>query len=358
MKSLKIINETFDLSSKFLQSIFDKLGDSIKIIDKNFEIVFINEVAERNLGKTLGSTLGLKCHEEFYGESNTCSFCSASNVFATGNEESIEYSVPNEEGEMKFYELRIFPLKDENAEVNYVIEVTREITQRKKLEEKLIYSEKLALLGEVSMGVAHEIRNPLTGIRLGLDVLSEGLSDKPEYSEIYESIVKDIKRLDSVLNQLLDFTRKKISNKKPADLVEILGNALFFVKRVAKKQNVKIDKNYDPKHKVILIVDTNQVQQVFLNILLNSIQAMENGGALFIAINKISNGFEFVFRDTGHGISEENQKKLFSLFFTTKQNGTGIGLSMSNKIIKDHNGSILIDSEEGEGTTVTIFLPN
>lgn len=357
MKSLKIINQTFDLSSKFLQSIFDKLGDSIKIIDRNFEIVFINEVAERNLGKTLGSTLGLKCHEEFYGESEACSFCSASNVFQSGKEETIEYSVPNDEGELKHYELRVFPLKDENSEVNYVIEVTRDITQRKKLEEKLLYSEKLALLGEVSMGVAHEIRNPLTGIRLGLDALSEGVSDDPEYSEIHESIVKDINRLDSVLNQLLDFTREKISNKRPSNLIENLESALFFVKRVAKRQNIVIHKNYEPSDKIVLVVDTNQVQQVFLNILLNSIQAMESGGNLFICVKKVANGFEFIFRDTGHGISKENQKKLFDLFFTTKQNGTGIGLSMSNKIIKDHNGSVLIDSEEGIGTTVTIFLP-
>lgn len=358
MESLKILNQNFEISSQFLQSIFDKLGDSVKIIDKNFEIIFINEVAEKNIGKPLGFTIGGKCHEEFYGTENVCSFCSVSKVFETGKEELVEYSSISENGEKRFYELRIFPVKDDFANVNQVIEVSRDVTERKRLEERLIYSEKLALLGEISMGVAHEIRNPLTGIRLGLDVLSENVKKDPENSEIIESIVKDINRLDSVLNQMLDFTKEKTLEKKATNLLENLENALFFIKRLAKKQKVSIVKNYNPMLKILHFADVNQIQQVFLNILLNAIQSMENGGTLFLTVNQLKDGTEFIFTDTGYGISEENQKKLFNLFFTTKPNGTGIGLTMSNRIIKAHDGTIVIESEEKKGTTVRIFLPD
>jgi signal transduction histidine kinase len=224
-------------------------------------------------------------------------------------------------------------------------------------------------VGELASGVAHEIRNPLTGIRLGIDALTlePNIAESESNLKIIKKMLKDIGRLENVVSQLLNFTKKRGLKLESADVNKVLGDALLLVEGQARSHGIAIVKDYADDLKPITM-DVNQIQQVFLNIVLNALQAMPVGGELYLSTRFVESwkgykegagmpGVVVVCRDTGCGIPERSKDKIFDPFFSTKERGTGLGLSISLKILEDHHGAIKVDSQEGKGTTVTIFLP-
>ena len=232
--------------------------------------------------------------------------------------------------------------------------------QLRKIQVQLMQSEKLASLGRLASGVAHEINSPLTGILTFSHLLMRKLKDNPELQKELELIVRETTRVSAIARGLLDFARESKPQKRPCNINDLILHTLALVERQAVFQNIRIVKNLDPQVPIILL-DANQIQQVFMNILLNAADAMSQEGTLTITSN-FPPGNSFVrvkFTDTGCGIPEENLTRIFDPFFTTKaeKKGTGLGLAVSYGIIERHRGRIEVQSELNRGTTIAIHLP-
>ena len=232
--------------------------------------------------------------------------------------------------------------------------------QLKRIQAQLMQSEKLASLGRLASGVAHEINSPLTGILTFSHLLMRKLKNNPELQRELELIVKETTRVSTIVRGLLDFARETKPQKRPCNINELILHTLSLVEHQAVFHDVRFVKNLDPQVPMVLL-DANQIQQVFMNILLNAADAMPAGGTLTITSN-LAPEDSFVqvrFSDTGTGIPEKNLNRIFDPFFTTKtdKKGTGLGLAVSYGIIDRHRGQIEVQSEEGKGTTFTIKLP-
>ncbi len=229
----------------------------------------------------------------------------------------------------------------------------------KQMQAQLIRSEKLAAQGELVAGIAHEINNPLTGILVYASLITSDPKLDPDIKPDLDIIVRETQRCAGIVKGLLDFSRETPLQKKPLDLKQVLEEALDLVIHQAFYRDIVIIRCYDEELPQVM-ADHNQIEQVFINLLLNAGQAMVEGGELTITIGLRPDG-EALFvaiRDTGCGIPEEQLGKIFDPFFTTKdQKGTGLGLSVSFGIIANHGGRIGVESIVGEGTTFTIELP-
>ncbi|NWF92080.1 MAG: HAMP domain-containing protein [Syntrophaceae bacterium] len=236
----------------------------------------------------------------------------------------------------------------------------RERTQElQRVQDQLIHAGKMAALGELAAGVAHEINNPLTGVLTFSSLMLKKADENHPWRKDLENIVQQTTRCRNIVKGLLDFARQRKPDKKEWDIHTLLNNTLALVEKQAPFQNISIKKEF---HQGIpmLFVDADQIQQVFMNILLNAADAMAtNGGTLTIQTDLKNGMAEISFIDTGHGIAKEHLSKLFDPFFTTKQTGkgTGLGLAISYGIVQSHNGDIEVESEVGKGATFRIKLP-
>lgn len=228
-----------------------------------------------------------------------------------------------------------------------------------KVQDQLIHAGKMAAIGELAAGVAHEINNPLTGVLTFSSLLLKKIDEGHPWRKDLETIVQQTSRCRNIVRGLLDFARQRKPDKKPWDVHQLLERTLVLLEKQAPFQNVEIVKEFD--HGLpMLFVDGDQIQQVFMNILLNAADAMsKDGGTLRIRTAREGDRVEIAFSDTGCGIPKEHLAKLFDPFFTTKQTGkgTGLGLAISYGIIQSHTGEIKVESEVGKGSTFRIFLP-
>lgn len=235
-----------------------------------------------------------------------------------------------------------------------VAERTREI---KKIEAQLIRSEKLASLGELVAGIAHEINNPLTGILVFSSLLTSDKRLDPALHKDMEMIVRETERCAGIVKGLLEFSREYPPQIEQTSLNAIMDKSLSLVCHQSSFHNIHIEKEYHTDLPEIP-VDPNQIEQVFVNMLLNASQAMTTGGTLHIRTGTADNVLASVeISDTGCGIPEESLGRIFDPFYTTKSRGTGLGLSVSYGIIENHGGKIEVKSEVGVGTTFIVLLP-
>lgn len=238
-----------------------------------------------------------------------------------------------------------------------VDERTKELTE---MQAHLLRSEKLASLGKLAAGVAHEINNPLGGILIYSHLLLEDTDKNSPHYENLKKIVKETSRCKDIVKGLLEFARPKEPEMSLADINEIVDKSLAIMERQALFQNIKIKKFYSSELPKI-VTDSAQLQQVFTNIILNAAEAMEGNGTLTLRTSLDGEGryINIQFTDTGHGIKEEIRKRLFEPFFTTKEvgKGTGLGLAISYSIIQKHQGTIDVTSQVGKGSTFTVKLP-
>lgn len=247
--------------------------------------------------------------------------------------------------------------KDELGELSQSF---NEMTQKlRETHDQLLQSQRLALLGRITAGVAHEINNPMTTILLRSSYMLEDMPKNNPYNEDIEVIVKETNRCRGIINSLLDFARKSRPRKKECHVEQILENASSIIEHQASINNITISKTIEPNLPTI-IADPNQIQQVFINILINAIEAMTYGGLITIDVNRdVANKYINIrFADAGPGIPKENLAHIFEPFFSTKEEkGTGLGLAIAWEIIQKHNGSINVTSEEGKGAEFIIRLP-
>ena len=217
-------------------------------------------------------------------------------------------------------------------------------------------ADKLATIGELAAGAAHEIRNPLTAIKSTLQYLGTKIKEDKE-NNLLENALNETERIDEILSALLSFAWPSEIKKESEDLIKILDESLELISFQARKMKVETMRIY-PRDPVILTFDKSQLKQLFLNLFLNSVQSMPDGGELKIEIQRLPDEKILIsISDSGEGIPEENLDKIFDPFFTTKKGGTGLGLSICYGIIQSHKGKIEIKNNSGKGTTAFIQLP-
>ena len=232
---------------------------------------------------------------------------------------------------------------------------------------QIIQSEKMFAVGQLASGVAHEINNPLGSILTYIKLAIKKLDNYSFDSNILEisqlkkymtTIEEEVNRCKGITRGLLDFSRVREPEMNVVDINDILDNALELVEHQLSEQRINLVKKFGSSTSKI-VADSHQIQQVFINIILNALHAMSKGGILEITTRKRSKFAEIVFKDSGCGIADEDLSKIFTPFFTTKKvgEGTGLGLSVAYGIIENHGGEIIVKSKTGEGTMVTIMLP-
>jgi signal transduction histidine kinase len=228
--------------------------------------------------------------------------------------------------------------------------------EQRELQEQLHQAERLAVLGEMVAGVSHEIKNPLGIIRSTAELLASMPGANATQRKLSTVITEESTRLNRIVTEFLDFARPQTPNLQKCDLKEIIEKNLTFLEPELQKKGITVRNNLDSRS-LALLADQELLYRAFLNIFINSIQSMENGGRIEIFVSHESENYRIEIEDNGCGIRQENLRKIFNPFFTTKEKGSGLGLSIVRKIIEGHQGSITIESGKGQGTRVKLLLP-
>ena len=233
--------------------------------------------------------------------------------------------------------------------------IIRDISTQKQLERKLLQTERLAAVGKTVAHVAHEIKNPLMIIGGFSHQIKKSLTDVKAAQKL-DMIFDEVSRLENLVANLGDFTRQYRLMKRPADVNSVIRDILIIMGEIYSS-----DKYYFASDLASdlgeINCDPDKMKQVFVNVIANGVQAMENGGTIRITSKRISDGIEIHIRDNGIGISEDELDHIFEPFYTTREKGSGLGLSISYKIVEAHKGEISAISMQGEGTTFIIKLP-
>jgi two-component system NtrC family sensor kinase len=237
------------------------------------------------------------------------------------------------------------------------------LEEKERTQKQLIQSEKLAALGIVAAGIAHEVKNPLAIIIQGIEYLRTSADSDVHIADILERIKKSAFRADSIIKGLLSFTRQMPIQTEQVQIPAVIEETLSFIDHQLKLKHITLVKQFSPGLPKVM-VDSNQIKQVFLNLLLNSIDAMGDGGTITISALKVEsapgeNHVQITFADNGCGIPKDIIEKVFDPFYTTKDNSgnAGLGLSIAKGIIDKHHGTLQIESESEGGTRVIIALP-
>ncbi len=253
---------------------------------------------------------------------------------------------------------RIGELKDEFGEVaSSFNEMARSLNEQMSNMQR---AEQMTVVGEMAASMAHEIKNPLTGIKIALNMLIENKNLSEAEQEITRASFSQIKRVESLIKEVLDFARPKEPQYKLTDINAVIDKTVTFIEAVSSQanggENVKVVKSLAPDIPEIL-VDPMQIQQAIMNVVLNAYDAMPDGGTLAVVSAPRGDSVAVTISDTGSGIDPKTMEKLFKPFFTTKVKGTGLGLAIIKGIVERHGGTIGIESEAGAGTSVTMVLP-
>jgi two-component system NtrC family sensor kinase len=257
------------------------------------------------------------------------------------------------------WEINVYPIADENNQVVRAIVFEQDVTEKRRLEANLVQSEKLAAVGQLAAGIAHEIYNPLTAILANAQMMERELDPEDDRQELVELITKAGTRAAEVVRSLLDMARKEKYVFEPTDINETVQAALKLTNHEMVKRNISLTFDPDPALPFVN-ASKDHLQVVWVNLLANAMDAMGEGNhEIKIETSLHSNKVQIIFTDTGKGIPSENLPRIFEPFYTNKAagQGTGLGLSVCHRIIKQHGGAIHVGSQLGKGTQFTIHLP-
>jgi PAS domain S-box-containing protein len=266
------------------------------------------------------------------------------------------------EGGKLYFDVTTTLMKTHDGFIGGAICSFNDITERKKIESNMERVDRLTSIGQLASGIAHEIRNPLAGMKTSIQVLKKRLSGREADSNLvlFNGVLFEIDRINNLITDLLDFAKPRLPKYEVENTLEILNKSLYLVKKDASEKNISV-KVTSNASKMMLFVDKAQIEQVFLNVIKNAINAMDSGGILNISLNQVHNKkrdcLEIVFHDNGCGVPEENIDRIFDPFFTTYPHGTGLGLSVVYELVSKNNGEVEIESVINAGTKVRITFP-
>lgn len=359
----KEMDEKIKTQQKYLLNILNDSADGIVSLDENDRIVTWNKGAELIYGYKASEIVG-KSLEVLIPE----------DLKRNGEMEKMN-RILQEKGFLRHYETERITkggkkividitktlMKNDEGKVVGSSAIIKDITERRELEKRLVQTEKLTAMGQIAANIAHEIKNPLMGISGSVQVLMKKYKSYPTMVDTLSKVFEQVQRLDSTLKGLLSFARPQTPYFSKQEINEIIEQILFFIMPQARERKIEIVKELSRELPKISL-DPDQIKQVFLNIILNAIHAMPEGGKLSILTTHSNGGsrenkIKVAVADTGTGIPENLRDEIFKPFFTTKMKGTGLGLVITRNIIKEHGGDISFTSKVNEGSSFEITLP-
>jgi PAS domain S-box-containing protein len=342
-------------SKRNLEAIFDGIQDKLSIQSPDYQILRVNRAVIENYKASFKELIGRKCYETYFQRSLPCEKCPVSVTIETRQPASSIMKPPEDNTTLRIFS---YPILDEKGNLVSVIEYMKDITEEQQLQEQLIQSEKLAGVGILASGVAHEINNPLSGI-IGMAEIALEEEDPSKKRSYLTDIIHCSERISEIVRGLKSYSRAaKKGELSLVDLNEVLEESLKMVRLATKKTPVEVIKKFQSIEKIQ--ANTGEIQQVFINLITNAFQAMDGkGGELVLSTRSLKDSIEVKVSDRGMGIPQKYINQIFDPFFTTKKygEGTGLGLNIVYRIVTKHEGTIDVESKEQVGTTFTIKFP-
>lgn len=348
------------------EDIVENLSEAVVGVDNDLNVVVFNQSAEKMTEVSRGLVIGKQISAVFLRNARLIEMLTKTaaegRLYAEYEETlSRRFSVPIPIG---ITTSRVFDAQGAGCGA---VALIKDLSGIKSLEAATLRKERLAYIGEFAANLAHEIRNPLSGMRGAAQLLSRKIKDEKlgEYTGV---IMREADRLNAIINEMLDFARPARINRKPLNIHRVLDSVVLLMQETNKKKTAAFVKNYDPSLPDV-IGDEGPLTQVFLNIVKNAKEACGNEASVMLT-TRVATDFQITakngasartasieIRDNGCGIKTEDLERIFTPFFTTKPKGTGLGMAISLKIIKEHGGHLKIDSTPGKGTVITVYLP-
>lgn len=352
-----LVDRALEKSRDYLKLVMASMSNGMLSIDAAGDIITINKSACNLLGikeKDIGR-IDLRSMIDFQSSGINKTLTDGTAIA----DQEIVYEKPT--GQL-ILSISVSPIVDEDKKSPFTgaVIMLRDLTEIKRLQEKVRRNEKLAAIGELAAGIAHEVRNPLSSIRGFAQFLKRVLKDRPKESEYADLMVKEVDRINNVVTNLLSFARPAHLEPAPTDISEFLHHTIRLVQEDAKLRKINIHlKISQAIGKVIL--DGNQMTQVMLNLVLNALQAVDIGGHIWVTAERLDSRFlQISVEDDGPGIPPDRVKHIFDPFFTTKEKGTGLGMSIVQMIVENHGGEIRVSSPvpgKINGCRISLQLP-
>ncbi len=346
-----LVNRTLSTMRTYTQNVVESMTNGLISVDELSAITTINQMASQIIGIDESRAEGQHISDVLKSDDSSIQ------KLLTNNEPIFEQEVICQcsEGLIPL-SVSSSQLKDETGKVIGAVIIIRDMREIKELQEKVRRAERLASLGRLAAGIAHEIRNPLSSIR-GFAHYFQGKFD-PETKDVKyaKAMIGEIDRLNRIIEALLDFARPAEPELQPCSIEDVLNHVLQLVQTDVNAKEVKVVTDIEGDVPNVML-DRDQMIQALLNILLNAVNAVDKGGEISISIYTEMDTLQIAISDTGSGIPPEDLPRVFDPFFTTRKDGTGLGLAIVHRIIENHDGEIGVESKSGEGTTFTIHLP-
>ncbi|MBI4927595.1 MAG: hypothetical protein HY835_07505 [Anaerolineae bacterium] len=349
-------------SRNTLRTLFDSIPSSVYIVDRAFTLISVNIKRSNRIDKHPSEQVGRKCYEQLYHRSDPCPACRVYETFSSGVITTRFSRDWIDQDRFIEWEITTFPIQEKTNLPHQVIIFEQDVTERRNLEANLIQSEKLAAVGQLAAGVAHEINNPLAAIIANSQILKRELpKDQEDAIEAVTLIESAGLRASQVVSNLLSISRKEKKYEfELLNLNETLLGALSLVNHEIVQRSIEV--NLDLQNDLPeILASKNHLQGVWINIIVNGIDAIDRADGRIGISTRYRNGeFRVVISDNGKGIPEMQLSRIFEPFYTTKSvgKGTGLGLSVCLRVIKEHKGNIYVESKPEKGTTFTITLPD
>ena len=358
----------------FNRNIIQSLDSGLLTIDLSGKIIFLNRTAEKILNRNEEELKNGSIYNLFPKISEVIDEVKKKASDPLSDYERYQTLLTNYDGRNIYLGFSISPLTDPDGSLIGHTLIFQDITKFKEMEEQMKRFDKMAAIGLLAAGMAHEIRNPLASLSGSIQMLKSELPLDHHQQKLMEIILRESERLNALITDFLLFAQPPQTNKRSWEIRKVIEETIdLFIHSPSFHEGIRIHRP-STRENIQVMIDPDQMKQVFWNLLTNAAQAMSNGGEIRVHLGKQNGiswktglsfpmqkkGKEWVkisITDSGNGISGQEKEKIFEPFFTTKENGTGLGLSIVHKIIENHNGVIQVDSELGKGSTFTIFLP-
>lgn len=326
--------------------------DLIAILDVEGNVLYASPSHEAVLGYSIENYIGKSKFNDIHPEDLSLQKLLFNEAVHKKEPLQTEYRIVKRDGNYGLFEQVLTPILDENGNVEHIVGVARDITEKKKAEDLLWKTEKLSVVGELAAGVAHEIRNPMTSIKGFFQLFQEGVI-KQDYFDI---VINEFKRIEEIISSFINLAKPQQIEVRKVDFQEILNDVNVLIESESNLQNIQIIQQFEGSIPNVNC-DPNQIKQVLLNLMKNSMEALPNGGQIHVNLSTTGDEVLITVTDNGIGMSEDRVQRLGEPYYSNKEKGTGLGLMLCFRIIQHHNGSIIINSSKNEGTSVEVRLP-
>ena len=352
---------------EYYANVIDSVGDGVIVIDCGGIVTLMNPAAEELVGCSRRMVQGAEFARCFSNEPVLVEMVTKTNTTGMGISDH-ENIVLHKQGQVMPVSATTSPLLTDAGERSGTILILRDLTKIRDLERAVRHGDRLSILGTLAAGLAHEIKNPLGGIKGAAQLMELEIPADSELHEYLRVVIKETGRVNRIVEELLQLAAPRELKLSPVNLHKVLGDILLLQRRTVEGRDVSFQQHFDPSIPPIM-ADEELLTQVFLNLIKNAIEAVGDEG-LVTVVSRVVSDYSLTQKgekrsrmvaveviDDGPGMTAEQQEQLFTPFFTTKAKGTGLGLAICQKIVSEHRGMIMVQSDKGKGTTFTVLLP-